>query len=319
MPAGMELFPALDQEQLDFIKTVIDDSDYYIIILGGRYGSMNAEGIGYTEAEYDYAVSKDIKVIALVHADPGALPAVKSELKEETRVKLEAFRTKLLTGRLARHWEKAEELPGLVALSLSKTIRTYPAIGWVRGDQAASAASLQRISELTIENASLKEQLRELRALAQPPVPANLSRGADKFTVTGTHSEHHSRVSRTYKFAHTLSWDDLFNMVGFKIQKPGTQEYVKIILEGRLAKQYGHSSCSINDHDFETIQAQFVALRLIKTTVAQSLKGTTHIWWEVTAYGLQYLHEGRLVRSATDGTDPGQDSALPPLDGAQAE
>ena len=28
IPAGMELFPALDEEQFEFIKKVIDDSDY---------------------------------------------------------------------------------------------------------------------------------------------------------------------------------------------------------------------------------------------------------------------------------------------------
>ena len=39
IPAGMELFPAADEEQLAFIKRVIDDCDYYLLIIGGRYGS----------------------------------------------------------------------------------------------------------------------------------------------------------------------------------------------------------------------------------------------------------------------------------------
>ena len=30
IPAGMELFPAADEEQFKFIKSVIDDCDYYI-------------------------------------------------------------------------------------------------------------------------------------------------------------------------------------------------------------------------------------------------------------------------------------------------
>ena len=45
IPAGMELFPAADEEQFQFIKRVIDDCDYYILIIGGRYGSTTAEGI----------------------------------------------------------------------------------------------------------------------------------------------------------------------------------------------------------------------------------------------------------------------------------
>jgi Domain of unknown function (DUF4062) len=35
----MELFPAADDDTLTLIKSVIDDSDYYVIILGGRYGT----------------------------------------------------------------------------------------------------------------------------------------------------------------------------------------------------------------------------------------------------------------------------------------
>jgi hypothetical protein len=45
IPAGMELFPAADEEQWAFIRKVIDDCDYYILIVGGRYGSTTAEGI----------------------------------------------------------------------------------------------------------------------------------------------------------------------------------------------------------------------------------------------------------------------------------
>jgi hypothetical protein len=57
IPAGMELFPAADEAQLAFIKRVIDDCDYYLLIIGGRYGSVDESGISYTEQEYDYAVS----------------------------------------------------------------------------------------------------------------------------------------------------------------------------------------------------------------------------------------------------------------------
>ena len=53
IPAGMELFPAANDEQWEFIKRVIDDCDYYILIIGGRYGSLTSEGISYTEKEFD--------------------------------------------------------------------------------------------------------------------------------------------------------------------------------------------------------------------------------------------------------------------------
>jgi len=39
IPAGMELFPAADEDQWTLIRKVIDDCDYYIVIIAGRYGS----------------------------------------------------------------------------------------------------------------------------------------------------------------------------------------------------------------------------------------------------------------------------------------
>ena len=43
----MELFPAASEEELSFIKRVIDDCDYYLLIVAGGYGSTGADGISY--------------------------------------------------------------------------------------------------------------------------------------------------------------------------------------------------------------------------------------------------------------------------------
>ena len=67
IPAGMELFPAADDEQWEFIKRVIDDCDYYVLIIGGRYGSLTSEGISYTEKEHNYAMSIGLKVLTILY------------------------------------------------------------------------------------------------------------------------------------------------------------------------------------------------------------------------------------------------------------
>src|SRR5690606_8048123 len=102
IPAGMELFPAADEEQWEFIKKVIDDCDYYLLIVGGRYGSLTADGISYTEKEYDYAVSKGIRVTAFIHNHPGNIPVGKSDVSPDLAAKLQAFREKVAAGRLVR-------------------------------------------------------------------------------------------------------------------------------------------------------------------------------------------------------------------------
>jgi hypothetical protein len=44
------------------------------VIVGGRYGSVDNEGISYTEREYDYAVETSKPVLGFLHSDPGEIP-----------------------------------------------------------------------------------------------------------------------------------------------------------------------------------------------------------------------------------------------------
>lgn len=79
MPAGMELFPATDDTAWQLIRDVIDGSDYYVLIVGGRYGSLDETGISYTEKEYDYALATKKPVVPLLHENPDNLPRDKTE------------------------------------------------------------------------------------------------------------------------------------------------------------------------------------------------------------------------------------------------
>ncbi len=79
IPCGMEYFPASNDSQWNFIKKLIDICDYYIVIIGGRYGSMDENGIGYTEKEYKYAIENKIPVIGFTIKDPSSIPVNKTD------------------------------------------------------------------------------------------------------------------------------------------------------------------------------------------------------------------------------------------------
>ena len=157
IPAGMELFPAMDEEQFEFIKRIIDDCDYYLLIVGARYGSMDDNGVSYTEKEYDYAKEKGIPVMAFLHKDISSIPLGKADTDAELKRKLENFRKKVETGKLVKYWDNADELNALVAISLPKTIKMFPRIGWVRANLQTNAESLQEINQLQKELSELRE------------------------------------------------------------------------------------------------------------------------------------------------------------------
>jgi hypothetical protein len=93
IPAGMELFPAANEDQWSLIKKVIDDCDYYVVIVAGRYGSIGPSGLSYTEMEYRYAVDRNKPAIGFVHKDATSLPQNRCEQTDEGKAKLQSFRS----------------------------------------------------------------------------------------------------------------------------------------------------------------------------------------------------------------------------------
>ena len=135
IPVGMEQFPSSNMSQMDYIKKMLDDCDYYILIIGGRYGSLDDDGIGYTEKEYDYAIQNGIPVMAFVFDHPEKLPFDKRDQKDARRKKFDKFREKVLKSKkLVKFHSGISDLKANVATSINAAIRDYPAIGWVRGN-----------------------------------------------------------------------------------------------------------------------------------------------------------------------------------------
>lgn len=159
IPAGMEFFGAIDEEQFEFIKTIIDDSDYYIVIVGGRYGTLTEEGISYTEKEYLYAKEKGIPVCALIHSDPDNIPTGKSENSPSLIKKLNDFKNELATGRIKDEWNNSDDLAGKVLVSLTRTMKRFPRSGWIRGDKEASSQILQELAKANRTISILENQL----------------------------------------------------------------------------------------------------------------------------------------------------------------
>lgn len=137
VPIGMEYFPAGNASPFDYIKQQIDGADYYVLIVAGKYGSINDEtGISYTEMEFDYAVSKGVPIAVLLHKDISQLKGSQLENTDERRRLLEAFRDKVRNGRVAAFWDDVKDLKLKIKEAIDNLIKNSPRTGWVRADQA---------------------------------------------------------------------------------------------------------------------------------------------------------------------------------------
>lgn len=156
IPAGMELFPAADEDQMLLIKRIIDDCDYFILIIGGRYGSTDQSGKSYIEKEYDYAASSGKPIISFIHLDPTSLPSNKVETTPEGQQKLFTFKEKVKK-KLCKYWESSQELAGLVSRSVMHLIFSKPSEGWVRGRFADNPCDLKELDKFKRELVRRKE------------------------------------------------------------------------------------------------------------------------------------------------------------------
>lgn len=133
-PSSMEEFPAIDQNQFEYIKCEIDNSDYYILIFGGSLGSINDETRkSYTRMEYDYALGKGMPVIALIRKNENG-EIVCTEVGERKDKYLE-FVSIVETNRICSYFINKDELSGLVHLSLNRQIDMFPRSGWIKKEK----------------------------------------------------------------------------------------------------------------------------------------------------------------------------------------
>ena len=72
IPVGMETFPAAPDRGWETIRRFIDTSDYYVIVLAGRYGSIDPESRRYRPVR---AVSFESAPASACADDPSTGPA----------------------------------------------------------------------------------------------------------------------------------------------------------------------------------------------------------------------------------------------------
>lgn len=133
-PVGMELFSAASTSQWEIIKQMIDSSDYYVLIIGYRYGSKADDGIGYTEKEFWYAKKKGLPILAFIKKEGLPCKAADIETEPENKEKLHKFIESVKNNREVAYWSSKEELSRKITASLTKEFNQNQRGGWISLD-----------------------------------------------------------------------------------------------------------------------------------------------------------------------------------------
>lgn len=151
IPVGMEQFPASNMSQMEYIEKMLDDCDYYILILAGKYGTIDLDGVSFTEKEYDYAIKKGIPVMSFVAENISKLESEKCECKDRMRKKLCAFRSKVCKDKMVNFYSDIGALKAQVVVSMNRCVSDYPAVGWIRGNSIDGSESVKEQIQVFLE------------------------------------------------------------------------------------------------------------------------------------------------------------------------
>lgn len=182
IPVGMENFSAYDDRGWEVITSTIDVSDYYVLLIAGRYGTIDAtEGISWTEREYTYAVAQQLPVLAFTR-DKGSITANNMDTDEKAQ-KLAAFMERVRGRHLCESWSTKEDLRSRVPIAVFKAImhdeslrRSRP--GWYRGNHLPPTAAVEELARLSAENRRLREEMASFQRRAETAVIPSFVKGA---------------------------------------------------------------------------------------------------------------------------------------------
>ena len=149
-PIGMEMFSADNVEQWEQIKRTIDSSDYYILIIKKRYGSLTKEGISYTEKEFNYATRQKIPVLAFIVSDEASISNKDIEDDPKKMDKLRTFVSRVAKMYPCDFWKNVDDLCTRVSQALQKQFENNERIGCIRNNGIATENDIKNMNEDTL-------------------------------------------------------------------------------------------------------------------------------------------------------------------------
>ncbi|MGB4876761.1 MAG: DUF4062 domain-containing protein [Candidatus Competibacter sp.] len=309
IPVGMEMFSAADEEQWKLIARQIDQSDYYIVIVAHRYGSVTGKK-SYTEKEHDYAVKQGIPAIAFIIDDSASWPIDRIESDVKKIESLKKFKQKL-KGKLVGFWASKEDLGGKVSRSLVKLITTNPRPGWVRTTETIGPEVVSEMSRLSSENARLADKNAQLEKMLEENIKiANqyFSQGGSKIDL-----EYIYHIGQeTYESKFSIDWDGLFIRIAEGLLENTTEYNAKSIINKLIYSKIIQenekkiTSLNIKENEILKIKIQFIALGYIDIQIvtvptiangsSSSRRGSQHPHWILTILGKEKLAELVAIR-----------------------
>lgn len=302
IPAGMEAFPAANPGAWKVITNVIDDSDLYVLIIAGRYGSIDQETqVSFTEREYQYAAEAGKPVIAFIHSDPDGLSHRSVEKNEAGIEKLRKFVKHVTSRHTVRFWKGTEDLVSSVIVALANAIQSEDGlVGWVRADGIDNQDLYKKITDLQERHDALTVAYNELKEAMSEDIVIPGAAGLDESTDVEVEKRIEEKGDK-YEPAGTerVTWRQLFGLVAKACTYRCREWEVYRLISDGLALPDSHR---MKNAETERIRYQLEAIGLI-TTFLEDYDGSgmfrrgSNVIWQLSDKG-KYIYLESVIAKA---------------------
>lgn len=162
IPATMEQFVPGDETALEIIERWIDQSDAFILLLGGRYGSVEPKsGKSYVHLEYERALASNKPIYSMIMT-PALLQSRIQKLgldvadERQRQAEYQQFKAIIQT-KLYAPFDDAKDIKSGIFQKLPEWAQRTDLVGWVRGDEAVAAETANELARLSAENSRLRQ------------------------------------------------------------------------------------------------------------------------------------------------------------------
>ena len=307
IPTGLNGLQDRDDKTWPIIKQLINDCDFFITIVAGRYGATSPSGVSYPHREYVHALAQRKPMVAFIHEFPGALPTEKKEVDKVANLRLYEFKS-LLQKQDTLLWSASHSLVAMAKVKVQQLILNHAQAGWVKqssikqgnvgaGDRAHPIDGLNKLNKQVSPSSPMSASANFMppetkksthQQTDSPWVMEDLS--LEKIDLNFEYVLSQGGFSKTVSGHIALNLDQCFTKLPFHMVTGGSDERLQRLFNAMLEsmnlyKDEGLTSdCKIHqfrldEESFKRLKAKLVEYQLIAVDQEQKSQ------WYLTALG----------------------------------
>ena len=281
----------------------IDDSDYVIFLIGGRYGDLSASGISYLHLDFLYALNKNKNIISFIDAYPQKKPLSEQETNDELIKKLDNFRDILKRdSHYFYEYTSSLDLERAVKTVFLRAVAEKPTVGWVRASEQNFSTQPNHYSEIDRLRKKIADLERQLELSIAIRNDDRMAQSNNEDEIVKVHYRAHAYQDGNLQDIHPqreMSWPQILRVLAPHFKKPALEstfiralnDYLEITaLDDARAffpRTHAVARTQVDSRSLQQIKLQMKWNNWI--VPQQENGGSSRIYWALTQEGQRQL------------------------------